>query len=394
MTVIGVSVYPDIRPLEEIKEYLRLASKYGVTKVFSSMFSVEGTNEEILDYFRDLIECAHENGMAVSLDVNHSFIRQLGASAQDLKLFHEIGCDILRMDIPYGDDNDLDLCNNPYRIGIEFNASFGAMDHMKDLVNKGVDPKNVTMCHNFYPQRYTGMKWQKFLNINRSIREAGDFRIAAFIASHNQNTHGVWDAKDGLPTVERMRDMSVDLAARVMKACDVDEVLIGNAYASEAEFRALQEVMAPVAVDDNSPAVRLMKMFAGGAEYRMPKTNAVRVKTSPDLSAIEKTVLFDYYPHVDIGDSSEWIWRSRMPRFIYKNETFVPRAFEGEYFQPGDVVMVNDNYKHYASEVQVVLKPVINDGTRNYIGHIADDEMTILELTKDGDGLIFKEDPR
>ena len=46
---LGISVYPDLRPLEEIKEYFKLASKYGVSKVFSSMFSVEGTKEEVLD---------------------------------------------------------------------------------------------------------------------------------------------------------------------------------------------------------------------------------------------------------------------------------------------------------------------------------------------------------
>ena len=59
MTTLGVSVYPDIRPLDEIAEYLRLASRYGFTRVFTSMFSVEGTNEEVLAYFRDLDAIAH-----------------------------------------------------------------------------------------------------------------------------------------------------------------------------------------------------------------------------------------------------------------------------------------------------------------------------------------------
>ena len=73
MSEIGVSVYPDLSPIEDIEAYLKLASKYGVTRVFSSMFSVEGTNEEILDYFRNFIRIAHENHMEVSLDVNPQF---------------------------------------------------------------------------------------------------------------------------------------------------------------------------------------------------------------------------------------------------------------------------------------------------------------------------------
>lgn len=37
---LGISVYPDLRPLEEIEAYFELASRYSVSKVFSSMFSV------------------------------------------------------------------------------------------------------------------------------------------------------------------------------------------------------------------------------------------------------------------------------------------------------------------------------------------------------------------
>ena len=77
---LGISVYPDLRPLEEIKEYFRLASKYGATRVFSSMFSVEGTRDEVLAYFREMIEAAHEVNLKVSLDVNPMCFEKLGAS--------------------------------------------------------------------------------------------------------------------------------------------------------------------------------------------------------------------------------------------------------------------------------------------------------------------------
>lgn len=66
----GISVYPDIESMDEIRSYFSLASKYGATKVFSSMFSVEGTKEEVLAYFRELIEEAHKVNLRVSLDVN------------------------------------------------------------------------------------------------------------------------------------------------------------------------------------------------------------------------------------------------------------------------------------------------------------------------------------
>ena len=123
---IGISVYPDLRPLDEIRDYLKLAAKYGCTRVFSSMFSVEGTNEEIINYFRDFIKAAHEVGMKVSLDVNPNFMTKIGADYDDISLFHDIGCDIIRMDMSYGKEKDLVLCNNPYGIQIQLKAKYGS----------------------------------------------------------------------------------------------------------------------------------------------------------------------------------------------------------------------------------------------------------------------------
>ena len=52
MSELGISVYPDLRPMDEIREYMKLAASHGCTRVFSSMFSVEGTNEEIISYLK------------------------------------------------------------------------------------------------------------------------------------------------------------------------------------------------------------------------------------------------------------------------------------------------------------------------------------------------------
>lgn len=56
---------------------------------------------------------------------------------------------------------------------------------------------------------------------------------------------------------------------------------------------------------------------------------------------------------------------------------------------PGDVIIVNDNYKHYAGEVQVVMEPMANDGIRNLVGRISPDEMYVLEAVTDGDTVVF-----
>lgn len=391
MTELGVSVYPDLSPITEIEKYLKLAAHYGCTRVFSSMFSVEGSNEEIVHYFKEFIEIAHRFGMKVSLDVNTPFLCKLGLSPTDISLFHEIGCDILRMDSKYTKEDSLKLVNNPYGIQIEFNASTGIAEDLEYFVENHVDKNRVLLCHNFYPQRYTGLTWQKFLDTNRTLRKYG-FKMAAFISSHAPNTHGVWDAKDGLPTVEKLRDLPIDLQMREMLATgDVDDILIGNAYASEEEFKALQNVLCTNRKIEDSPIYDIMCEYGNGS-YEVDFAHAKKIKVilREDITEIEKNILLQFFPHLDAGDSSEWIWRSRGSRLLEDAKRNIPaKKYTKGCFHPGQIVIVNNNYKHYAGEIQVVLKPILNDGTRNVIAKLAENEMELMELVKDGDVVEF-----
>lgn len=389
---LGISVYPDLRPLEEIEKYFELAGRYGVSRVFSSMFSVQGTKEEVLEYFRKLIVAAHKNSLKVSLDVNPMCFEKMGAKPDDLSVFHGIGVDILRMDLSYGAAEDAKLVRNPYGITIEFNNS---PKIVKGLLEQGVAAKDFYVCHNFYPQRYTAMKWEKFIEKNIELKAcAKDLRIGAFISSTAPDTHGVWDAVCGLPTVERLRLLPIDLQARILLATgNVDDILIGNAYASEEEFQKLQEVLADHVKSDQEMDPTLKLLVDHGLISMEKPIKRLRVVLDSEVTEKEKEVLFDFFPHLDMGDSSEWIWRTRISRFKYSlpGEVLEPRACKEEMFAVGDVVMVNDNYKHYAGEIQIVKKPIVNDGTRNRIGHLDEDEYQMMELIYDGDIVEFLE---
>lgn len=389
---LGISVYPDLRPLEEIEKYFELAGRYGVSRVFSSMFSVQGTKEEVLEYFRKLIVAAHKNSLKVSLDVNPMCFEKMGAKPDDLSVFHGIGVDILRMDLSYGAAEDAKLVRNPYGITIEFNNS---PKIVKGLLEQGVAAKDFYVCHNFYPQRYTAMKWEKFIEKNIELKAcAKDLRIGAFISSTAPDTHGVWDAVCGLPTVERLRLLPIDLQARILLATgNVDDILIGNAYASEEEFQKLQEVLADHEKSDQEMDPTLKLLVDHGLISMEKPIKRLRVVLDSEVTEKEKEVLFDFFPHLDMGDSSEWIWRTRISRFKYSlpGEVLEPRACKEEMFAVGDVLMVNDNYKHYAGEIQIVKKPIVNDGTRNRIGHLDEDEYQMMELIYDGDIVEFLE---
>ena len=113
MSELGISVYPDLRPAEEIRNYLEKAASFGCTRVFSSMFSVEGTNDQIIAYFKDMIHAAHAFGLSVSLDVNPQFLKKLGVTPDNLSLFHEIGCDIVQT-VPY--KKEILVCDEEARL--------------------------------------------------------------------------------------------------------------------------------------------------------------------------------------------------------------------------------------------------------------------------------------
>ena len=77
-----------------------------------------------------------------------------------------------------------------------------------------------------------------FETCSRRFKRQG-IRTAAFITSQ-AGTIGPWDVNDGLPTLEMHRQLGVVPAAKHLFATNlIDDVIIGNAYASEEELQAL-----------------------------------------------------------------------------------------------------------------------------------------------------------
>ena len=184
-----------------------------------------------------------------------------------------------------------------------------------------------------------------------------------------------------------MRALPIDLQVREMLATDViDEIMIGNAFASDEEFSSIKEAISPV--EPNMTYLEKLPFASFFMKQEMPQVKKVKVDLDKDITDVEKEVLLNFFPHIDMGDSSEWIWRNRIPRFFYHGKVPQRKVSQTEFVR-GNVVMVNNEYEHYSSEVQVVLIPIVNDGTRNLIGHISDQEMEMFELIKDMDIVKF-----
>lgn len=350
MHKLGISVYPEHSTAEKDAEYMKLAAKYGFSRIFTCLLSVDKPKETIIKEFSSFIETAHKLGYEVAADTNPQVFRHLGASPGDLGVFRDMKLDIIRLDGSFGEVEDRLITRNPWRIRIEFNASSDVgIDH---LIRHGADPRNILVCHNFYPERYTGLSMDVFQSFNAKWNGLG-LHTAAFVSSNSRNSFGPWPVYAGLPTLEADRGLPIDLQVRHLLSTEmIDDVLIGNAYASDDELKAMSRV-------DLTGTTILMQPVE-------------------DLSPVERQVIQEFR-HNGRTDASGYLIRSCQPRTSCRDASIPPRKCRKDKFRRGDVVVVNDNLSHYRGEVEIVLKDLPNDGERNLAGHIPGEEFLILD---------------
>ena len=375
MIRLGVSLYPEQETAEQIDSYLKLAKQYGFTRVFTSLFSVEGSKEEIIAYFQGLTSVAHKYDMEVYGDCNARFFMEMGATPDDLSVFRQIGLDVLRLDLMFNDERDVAIVNNDQDLGVQLNASL--VPSVKRIIELGGNKDRIIGSYNFYPLRNTGADDEDILATNAFFKKEG-MRTQIFISSQVKGSHGPWPVSDGLPTVEIDRDLPIGLQVRHMVALGCDELIIGNAFASEEELKEVAETMKQICVygEDKPfyfPGIR--SQIPIGDIERVP----LKIDTVKDLSDVEKEILFDFTKH-NVSEYIHTIIRSRWARFDYRPIDIPVRPCEKEWFENGDVLIVNGNIPRYKGEVHIARKRIRNDGNVNYVGRIKEEEMFLLDL--------------
>jgi hypothetical protein len=344
---LGVSVYPDHSNSEEDKAYLELAHRYGFTRIFMSMLEVTEGKEVVRKKFKDLLSFAKSLGFETILDVAPAIFEELNISYDDLTFFHELGADGIRLDMGFDGNKEAMLTYNPFGLAIELNMS-NDVAYLDNILTYQANRPFLYGCHNFYPQEGTALPYDFFEKCSRRFKENG-IRTAAFITSQSGKI-GPWDINDGLPTLEMHRHLPVEIAAKHLFATGlIDDVIIGNAYASEEELAAL------------------------GAINRYQ--TAFSVTFSPEASQWEKEIVLNEQ-HFRRGDITERMIRSTEVRKKYKQYDNPPHDNLIE-FQPGDIVVGNDDFGKYKNELQLVLEPH-SDSRKNKVGSIVAEEQLLL----------------
>ena len=138
-----------------------------------------------------------------------------------------------------------------------------------------------------------------------------------------------------------------------------------------------------------------------GIFHSPPILSGKSLSPSPSENAHE------FAPHWDRYDHSSFMLRSSFPRLQFKNQATVQDSGFGDkkeakedksiphhdcgkkVFTRGDILVVNDNLAHYRGELEVVLTEIPNDGERNLIGKIKDEDLGLLDFIKPGQHFKF-----
>ncbi|MGN8981293.1 DUF871 domain-containing protein [Enterococcus villorum] len=352
MGKLGVSIYPERSTFKKDKAYLDLAQKYGFKRVFTSLLQIEDDKEKVLSEFTKVVEYANQLGMEVMVDINPALFEQLEISYDDLSFFHKMGAYGIRLDIGFTGAEEAKMTRNPYGIKIEINMSSGT-SYVDNIMSYSPNTDNLLGSHNFYPHRYSGLSYDHFVYCSKKFRKY-NLNTMAFVNSQTAD-FGPWPTQDGLCTLEDHREL--DIATQVkhfMLTGLINDISIGNAYASEEELKAMSE--------------------AFHAAYP-----TLKVDVEADITEDERICLFDNL-HGYRGDRSEYILRSTMTRIYYKDKPFP--AHNTRDMKRGDVLIDNVGYDQYKGETQIALREMKNDGRVNVVGRISDDELFLLDFLK------------
>lgn len=353
----GISTYLGLgTSLETSQNYLELAHSYGYTRLFTSLHIPEANTQLLLPDFKRFIRFATNNGYKVTADISAATLTLLGASCTDLASLKELGITTLRLDYGFPLEQIAALTRSG-DLEIELNASTVTPTILDKLDRAKVNLTNLRACHNYYPRPETGLAFELFAQRSQLFHDYG-VPVLAFIPSRSCPRGPIFA---GLPTLEKHRLLTSEVAAKELLACHfIDGVLFGDPLASAAELAAVASL--------TTDCIEL------------------QVSVESDISAAEREILFA--AHTNRLDPGERVIRSQQARILCKS--IIP-ARTSRKRQTGSVTIDNQNYQRYMGELQIVRSPLPLDNQVNIAAQIIPEEIFLLDYIRPGDAFRLKE---
>lgn len=351
MKRLGISVYPQHSTLEEMKAYIDLASKNGFDRIFTCLMSLTNTEEQ--QKLMEITKYAKSLGFDISADIAPPVFEEMAITYRDIgQLKDKYHLAALRLDMGFSGQEEAFMSLDPSNLKVELNISNGT-SYVETILSYQANKDNIIGCHNFYPKKYTGLSRAHFIETSKLFKD-NDVRTAAMISSQS-GKFGPWEETPfGLPTLEEHRALPITVQAKdLWQTGLIDDLIIGNMFASEEELIALGEL------------------------NRNKLTLSVELNDSN--SEIENTIILEE-PHFNRGDVSEYVIRSTQSRVKYKDYAFP--AHQTDALTLGDIIIDNDGDIRYKGELNIVLKEMPNEGLSNIVGRVVEEERFLLAQIK------------
>jgi hypothetical protein len=355
----GVSVYLGIKNIEQDIDYIKLAHKYGFTKIFTCFLGLTTENKaEYLLNLEKFMKVAVQLNYKVYIDVNPTIFKILDIEFNQLEIFEYLNMSGIRLDEGFSGLEESIMSHNP-KLELFINASTGTK-YLDNILSYEPNKYNIIGCHNFYPRRYSGLSSSHFIATTQYFK-SHNIRVGAFVNSQNKNTFSNQSMMEGLPTLEAHRDIPiVNQVKELFLIYDIDDIIIGNSYASEEELRQIYEL--------NKYTLNL------------------KIDLIPELDSFYNEMLFDNL-HFNRGDVSEYMIRSTMLRIKYKHFDIKPLNVKN--IEVGDITIDNNDYKKYKGELHIAIKSMKNDGNVNVIGKVNKLDIPLLKAIKPWTKFVF-----
>lgn len=212
----------------------------GIDEVFISSHIPE-MNKNFMIELHKVCNLANSMDMKVILDISKKVYEQ-GNIPQVYAL---------RLDCGFTKEDILRI----YKEGIyhiELNASTISLETLNYLKKNGMNLSLVRISHNFYPKKYTGLSYEDVISKNIEYHKLG-MTVSIYIPSQTGKRPPMYE---GLPTVEKHRNMLLPCILSTIKYLHSDGIFFGDAYASKEELEYAKNydfdvVTIPIAVASN-----------------------------------------------------------------------------------------------------------------------------------------------
>ena len=328
----GIAIYVGMEKysLKENLEYIRLAKQLGYESVFSSAHINEASFE--IQELQILIDEISQLEMKLSLDISKKIYNKITLPKNIYAL---------RLDYGFSHDEIIQIAkDNNFKV--EINASTFTKDAVLKLLDEGIKPTQLRASFNYYPKRHTGHTIEFCKEIVSFYHQIGT-EVSGFIPSHTNYRPPMYE---GLPTVEKHRNMSLNLAIEELKLCGFDEITFGDAYASKEELMLLSNHQKEELLIEFSP-------YGGFNQFDY--------------------LLGVYKRRIDFNN--ELLRISKRQSGILPFNANVKR-------KPYDLTIDNDLFLRYSGEINIILQDLEPDERVNVVGHLHLSEFMIEYIKK------------